>query len=79
MRYYFNVQDGATLLDDEGLEFTDINEVRTEALQSAVDFIKDIRGGNFWSGEPWRLWVTDQPEGGGNTLLTLIFSARLAA
>jgi hypothetical protein len=47
VQYYFNVQDGATLLDDEGLEFTDINEVRTEDLQSAVDFIKDIRVGIF--------------------------------
>ena len=26
----------------------------------------------------WVLWVTDQPNGGGNTLLTLTFSSRLA-
>jgi hypothetical protein len=29
----------------------------------------------FWSGEPWRLWVTDQPDGGGSTVLTLQFAA----
>ena len=27
------------------------------------------------SGEPWKLWVTDQPDGAGTTVLTLQFAA----
>ena len=79
MRYYFNVQDGAILLDDEGMEFADFSDVRNEALRTSVDMLKDVRGEGFWSGEHWRLWVTDQPNAGGNTLLTLTFSAQLPA
>jgi integrase len=29
----------------------------------------------LWRGQPWRLWVTDQPGGAGKTLFTLRFSA----
>jgi hypothetical protein len=25
----------------------------------------------FWAGEPWRVWVTDQANGAGQTILTL--------
>jgi hypothetical protein len=76
VRYFFHVKDDAAVLDEEGFEFADFNDVKAEALQTAVEMIRDIRGPNFWSGEPWKLWVTDQPQGGGNTLLMLIFTAR---
>ncbi len=79
MRYYFNFEDGETALDDEGMEFADFDEVKAEALRSAVDMLKDLQGPNFWLGEGCRLWVTDQPQGGGHTLLTLIISVRLPA
>ncbi|MFL5037301.1 MAG: DUF6894 family protein [Microvirga sp.] len=79
MRYYFNVKDGETLLDGEGTEFADMNAVRNEAVGSSADLLKGLHGEHFWSGEPWLLWVTDQPNGGGNTVLTLRFSAQLSA
>jgi hypothetical protein len=78
VRYYFNAYDGETVFDDEGMEFTDFDDVKAEAIQASVDLLKDIQGPKFWSGEPWRLWVTDQPRGGGNTFLTLIFSAQMS-
>jgi len=31
MRYYFNIKDGKTMLDEEGLELTEIEAVRKEA------------------------------------------------
>ena len=68
MRYYFNVKDGTTMLDEEGIELDDMSAVKKEAVQSSAD---------FWTGEPWLLWVTDQPNGGGNTVLTLTFSSAL--
>ncbi len=79
VKYYFHINDGEALLDDEGLEFSDFNTIKAEALRSCVDMIKDIPGNRLWSGTPWTLWVTDQPNGGGSTVLTLTLSARLSA
>ena len=79
MRYYFHVQDGEALLDGEGMELSSTEAIREEAIQSSGELLKGANGPNFWSGEPWRLWVTDQPNGEGNTVLTLTFSAHLPA
>jgi hypothetical protein len=79
VRYYFNIKDGDTILDEEGVELKNIDAVKREAVQSTADILKGFKGSQFWLGEPWLLWVTDQPNGGGNTLLTLTFSSRLAA
>jgi hypothetical protein len=79
MRYFFNIRDGKTMLDEEGIEFDDMDAVKNEAVQSSADMLKGLKGEHFWTGEPWTLWVTDQPNGGGNTLLTLTFSSRVAA
>jgi hypothetical protein len=79
MRYYFNIKDGTTIHDDEGMEFDNIGAVKEEAIRSSNDLLKGLQGEHFWTGEPWVLWVSDQPNGGGNTVLTLTFSARLAA
>ena len=78
MRYYFNVRDGKAMLDEEGMECDGMVEVKQEALQSSVELLRSPRGEHFWAGEPWLLWVTDQPNGGGNTFLTLTFSSRLS-
>lgn len=79
MRYYFNVKDGTTLLDGEGVELQNLDAVKTEAIQSSADLLKGLHGPDFWTGDPWKLWVTDQPNGGGNTVLTLTFSSSLPA
>jgi hypothetical protein len=78
MRYYFHVKDGETMLDEEGLEFDDVEHVKSEAVQSSADLLKGRHGKKFWTGEPWLLWVTDQADGGGNTFLTLTFSSHLS-
>jgi hypothetical protein len=76
MRYYFHVRDGASLFDDEGMELSSLAAVREEAALSSVDMLRSARRLNFWSGEPWLLWVTDQPNGEGNTVLAITFGAR---
>jgi hypothetical protein len=78
MRYFFNFKDGKTILDDEGTELADIKAVKKEAVQSSAELLKGHDSEQFWTGEPWILWVTDQPNGEGNTVLTLTFSSRIA-
>ena len=78
MRYYFNFKDGKTILDDEGNEFADIEALKKEAVQCSAELLKGRYSEEFWTGEPSVLWVTDQPNGGGNTVLTLTFSSRLS-
>ena len=74
-RYFFNLKDGRTSLDDEGTELADIDAARREAVTYAGSTLRDGAGDSLWNGEPWRLWVTDQPNGEGKTFFTLHFSA----
>jgi hypothetical protein len=74
-RFYFNVDDDRTTLDQEGTELPDIETARREAVTIAAEVLRDGSGKVVWGGKPWRMWVTDQPNGGGNPLFTLRFSA----
>ena len=77
MRYYFHVTNGETSLDEEGVELSSLTAVREEAVLSSAEMLKGTRHPvSFWSGEPWMLWVTDKPNGGGNTILAVTFAAR---
>jgi hypothetical protein len=74
--YYFHLKDGATLLDSEGCDLPDLAAVRRAAIATTTEVLGGIKAGPaFWSGEPWKLWVTDRPNGAGATLLTLQFAA----
>ena len=75
-RYYFNVKDGQTLIDNEGDEFATLAEARNLAIEHSGEILKDGASDTLWSGEPWRMWVTDAPNGRGKTLFTLEFSAK---
>ena len=73
MLYYFHVRDGVILLDDEGHDCADLASVRTQALATCA-MLKELSGGaEFWSGEGWTMWVTDEPNGKGKTILALEF------
>jgi hypothetical protein len=77
MRYYFHVRNGKSLFDDEGMELSSLAAVREEAILSSAEVLKGTHHQlAFWSGEPWMLWVTDEPNGGGNTVLALTFASR---
>jgi hypothetical protein len=74
--YYFHLKDGATILDSEGCDLPDLAAVRRAAIATTTEVLGGIKAGpEFWSGEPWKLWVTDGPNGAGATLLTLQFAA----
>jgi hypothetical protein len=42
MRYYFNIKDGKTMLDKEGIELDNLYAVKNEAVQSSADLLKDL-------------------------------------
>jgi hypothetical protein len=74
-RYFFHLKDGHTSLDGEGVDLADLNAARQEALRFSGEVLREGPGDSLWTGEPWRLWVTDQPDGQGKTFFTLRFSA----
>jgi hypothetical protein len=74
-RYYFNVQDGQTSLDEEGQELGSLAEARQLAIVHSGEILRDGASDGLWAGETWRMWVTDQPGGAGETFFTLNFSA----
>jgi uncharacterized protein DUF6894 len=78
-QYYFHVEDDKRWLDDLGQELPDIAAARTEALRVSGELLKDSPTVGLWHGTPWRLWVTDKPEGEGTTFFTLRFSAETQA
>ena len=59
-------------------ELLDMNAVKKEAVEVTAELLGGLRGPHFWSGEPWKLWVTNQANGAGKILLTLVFSAKLS-
>jgi hypothetical protein len=57
MRYYFHLSTGREIvLDDCGLERSDLDEVRTEVMQ-AIEELRDENPSANWDG--WRFDVTD--------------------
>jgi hypothetical protein len=74
-RYYFNINDGRMILDEEGTELPSLAAAREEAIRNSGEILRNGAGPALWAGEPWRMWVTDEPAGGGKILFTLKFSA----
>jgi hypothetical protein len=52
--------------------------VKTEALKIASELIGNPRSAH-WDATPWRLWVTQAPDGGGKALVTLDVVAQTVA
>ena len=78
MRFYFHVKDGSTILDDEGSEFPSVEAVKNNAIRASGEMLRGLDHDlNFWSGEPWKLWVTDDPNATGKTILELQFTGTL--
>jgi hypothetical protein len=74
-RYYFHLKDGRTILDAEGVELSSLIEARKTAITNSGEVLRDGADQCLWAGEPWKMWVTDAPNGEGNVLFTLNFSA----
>jgi hypothetical protein len=70
-RYFFNVIDGRSIIDNQGSELAGLKEARVEAIQLAGAILRD-EGDTFWNGEQWHMNVTDAS---GQSVLKLRFSA----
>jgi hypothetical protein len=77
--YYFHLENGQILLDDAGVELRDIAAAQNEALRASSEMFKagPRTTATLWTGTPWRMWVTDKPNGEGKTFFTLRFSAAM--
>jgi hypothetical protein len=70
--HYFHISNRHTTLDSDGTDLPDLAAVQEEALRACRELM--WLGGStseLWSGETWKVWVTDQPDGAGPTILTL--------
>ena len=70
-RYFFNVQDGHSAPDLEGVELSDVYTAQAQAIRMSGEILRDM-GAKFWNGTEWKLEVTDV---WGHVLFVLRFSA----
>ena len=75
-RYFFHVLDGDTSLDGVGLDLHDLAAARNEAIRACGEMVRDIPDA-ICNGNPWQMWVTDEPNGEGKTLFILNVSSVL--
>jgi len=74
--HYFHMANGQTNFDSVGTDLPDLQSVRKEALRAGSEMLNLGGGEQLWAGEPWRIWVTDEPDGSGQTILTIELTAR---
>jgi len=73
--YYFNTQNDKLELDPEGSELANIGQARCEALVLLGEMVRDAYRYSAWNGTPWKIWVSDGPQGTGRVLFTVQLSA----
>jgi len=73
---YFHSTSGHTTLDAVGTDLPNLPAIRAEAIRALREllFIRSTDGP--WRSDPWRVWVTDQPNANGHTILTLEVASR---
>jgi hypothetical protein len=68
--FHFNVHDGTSYPDTNGLDLPDIATARKVAVKLASDLLRD-QGDTFWNGDDWQIEVTDSHH---LTLFMIMFS-----
>lgn len=58
-RFYFNIYDGVSSLDDTGTELSDWQEARVEAIRLAGEIFRDDAQ-RIALGEDWHIEVADE-------------------
>ena len=74
--HYFHLSNGHTTLDQDGTDHPDLVSVRKEAVRAFRELLHLASSDVLWTGDPWRVWVTDQPDATGRTILTLELNGR---
>ena len=70
-RYFFNVYDGLSVLDQDGTVLPDIYSAQGQAIRTSGEILRDM-GESFWDGTEWRMEVANER---GEILFVLKFSA----
>jgi hypothetical protein len=73
--FYFHFEDGAAILDRDGVDLDGTAAAHAEAVATLADILRDGEVNALWDGKPLRLWVTDQPNGLGQTLFAIHITA----
>ena len=68
-RFFFHIDDGVHVRDDEGTELESIAAAKCEGVKLAGQMICDAAG-SFWDKDEWKLTATDET---GLTLFCLHF------
>lgn len=72
--YFFHIDDGSLMPDQDGTELPGIDDARAEAVSLAGALLKDLDG-EFWShGGQWTMHVTDEQS---RLLFSLHFGAEI--
>ena len=58
-RYFFHVDDGEDMPDEEGTELADVATARAQAIMTAGQILKDL-GQQLWNGDTWTMTVVDE-------------------
>lgn len=74
-RYFFHIEDGETLRDEQGLELRNIEAARQEAVAVMAQYLRD-RPDDIWEDRPVTVTVQDDR---GMTLFCVITSGHNAA
>jgi hypothetical protein len=73
-RYYFIIDNGSLIPDDDGTELPDLQTAQSEAVKAAGELLKDLHG-RLWEGErTWQMHVTDAQH---MLLFSLSFTAKM--
>jgi hypothetical protein len=74
-RYFFHTEGMDLNVDEEGTELPTFEAARAEAMRTAGQIMREAglfgRSDDFRSDKVWRLWVTDEAGGSGETYLTI--------
>ncbi len=69
-RYFFHINDGADLLDNEGVELRSDEAAKSEAIYAAGSMLRDMRL-SVWAVMQWRMTVVS----GSKIICILRFSS----
>jgi len=74
-RYHFNIRDGHSTPDPDGIELPDLSQAKIEAARRGGEILRD-NAAKFWEREDWRIDVTDAA---GLQLFSITIFATMAA
>jgi hypothetical protein len=75
--HYIHLSNGYTLLDAEGTDVP-VSSARDVAVRTASELLNRGNTEQLWTGKPWKVWVTDQPNGAGHTIASIEITGTIA-